>query len=137
MKSSIHKLAVKMGLQKKNRHEMLAEYRLAAFIGVSVVVALLLTTVSLLLYTLTGTASLDLSRPGYEDARQKVKREVDDEVFSATGGMNKAVMKEYLSLYQKKQQPLKTYDSFDPNIVSDTQLNLDDPALTPPSDVAQ
>jgi hypothetical protein len=121
----------KFSLRKKVRSEVLAKYRLAAVIGGAVGVALILTFISLLLYTLTGTAALDLSRPGYEDARQKVKREASGEAFDATGSIDKAVIDEYLTRYRKKQQPLQSYDSFDPNIISDTQLNLDDPAAVP------
>ncbi len=136
MKKYLHIVAVRLGLQKKTRREMLAEYRLVAAIAAAVCVALVLTFVSLLLYTLTGTAALDLSRPGYEDARQKVKRETSDDTFSATGDINKAIIGDYLLRYQKTQQPLKSYDSFDPNIVSDTQLNLNDASVNTSSDGA-
>lgn len=127
--SRVNKLLTRLGLRKKSRFERIGEYKLGLAIAGAIAISLFLTAMSLVLYAITGTASLDLSRPGYESAREQIKKSANDagDTFSATGELHKSDLDVYLKNYKKKQLELKGYDAFDPNVVSDAQLNLDEP----------
>lgn len=77
---------------------LIKQYKLSFAIGGAIAVCLLLTVVSVLLYVITGTSKVDLSRPGYEKARQKIDRSnLDQESdFEASGMLDGKVMAEYL-----------------------------------------
>ncbi len=110
-----------------------SSYKLAFAIGGAIVGCLLLTYFSVLLYSITGTGRLDLSRPGYEGVRQRVDRTPPSTVgFNATGALNAKVIENYLIQYNKQSQTLSHYDAFDPKLLDDAQLNLSDAATSPP-----
>lgn len=127
MKPIVRSVLKKLRLQRRSRWEALEAYKLLIAICAAIVVALILTSVSLVLYGVTGAATLDLSRPGYESARTKVQSQnidVDMPPFAPTGKIDQSDMKQYLSQYKKRQLELKGYDSFNPTAISDAQLNL-------------
>lgn len=104
-------------------------------IGVAGVVgvAIILTSINMVLYVTTGTSKLDLSRPGYESARKEVSNEdkLDQQKsFSSIGKLDKKTLDEYLVSYKKKQQALQRYDKFSTEILENPQLNL--PSSTEP-----
>ncbi len=68
----------KKGIKKlpayRRAKKVVDEYKLIFAITSAIIVCFVLTAVSLLLYGLTGTSKVDLSRPGYELARKKIDR---------------------------------------------------------------
>ena len=51
-----------------------AKHRLSLLLVITVVIAITLTVVSMVAYNISGTAQLDLSRPGYSSVSDKVDR---------------------------------------------------------------
>lgn len=105
-------------------------------IFLAILSALLLTTVSMALYFASGTAKLDLSRPGYETARTQINRtDGSNQNFSSNGELDGAVIKDFLKKYDRESKDLQQCSSFNENILDDTQLGITTEA-TAPSDGA-
>ena len=97
----------------------------AAFLVVTVLIALTLTILSYSLYLINGTAQLDLSRPGYKQALSEVSPTDDDTYdYSANGPLDKQALDEFKAKYDVLVGKTKGYSAFDPNALSDDQLSL-------------
>lgn len=92
-----------------------------------ILISLFLVYAALSLYQSSGTLQLDLSRPGYDSARQEAIK--DKEVFkgfSADGPINKESLNEFDELYkQKAAEALIDIDAFSGDALSDATLTLD------------
>lgn len=121
-----------MSERSDERHEMIGmqairSHQFTAMIVGAILVALFLVYVALSLYSSSGTLQLDLSRPGYDNARQEAIK--DNEVFrgfSADGPINQASLNEFDKLYKEKAaQALIEFDAFSGDALSDAALTLD------------
>lgn len=102
-----------------------SQHKLLAAISAAVVIALVMTAVSMSLYYSTGAEVLDLSRPGYESVRQAVNQAPhDDATFSGDGPVDSQVIKQFDGLYQTNRKDLKSIDNFS------NQKPLSDDSLT-------
>jgi hypothetical protein len=88
------------------------EHRLAVLLGATLVVAIVLTVVSMVFYTMSGAAQLDLSRPGYQSVSGQVDTESQIDTYSASGSVNKETIKEFITLYDKQAEKAKAVDAF-------------------------
>lgn len=92
-----------------------------------ILVSMFLVYVALSLYQSSGTLQLDLSRPGYDSARQEAIK--DNEVFngfSGDGPITKSSLNEFDTLYKKKAaEALIDLDAFSGDALSDSALALD------------
>ncbi len=113
-----------------------SRYGLPLGIGIAIIVAMFLTAISMTLYFISDTAELDLSRPGYESARNQISREDNkSDNFSANGALDGAVMKDFIKMYDKRAKSLGQYDIFNQNILDDSQIGIVE-QQTAPSDGA-
>jgi len=111
----------------KNRHKFFV------FITSSIVLAIVITTISMALYNSSGTAQLDLSRPGYKSVRaQSINEDSGFTAFSSFGELNPKVIKDFKTLYNQRTQKIKSVDAFGGDPLSPEALNFvtTDPALT-------
>lgn len=96
-------------------------------ISMVILVSLFLVYVALSLYQSSGTLQLDLSRPGYDSARQEAIK--DTEVFkgfSADGKIDDKALNEFDKLYkQKAAEALIDIADFSGDALSDSALALD------------
>lgn len=111
-----------IGVRTVQAHKFLT--MVALVIGVS----LFLVYVALSLYQSSGTLQLDLSRPGYDSARQEAVK--DTEVFkgfSADGKIDKEALNEFDKLYRQKAAEGLIIDvaDFSGDALSDATLTLD------------
>jgi len=114
-------------LRKLIRHNKLS----FAICG-AIVATCVLTVISLLLYNVTGTSKLDLSRPGYDEARKQIKKNNDkQDDFKVSGSLSKDDMKKYLQDYRKQTVELKSYDAFGEKLLDDNQLGLTSEQILP------
>ncbi len=90
----------------------------------AILIALLLTFISVQMYTNSGTASLDLSRPGYEQAREQVRSDEQSKNFSPAGPVNKESLEEFKKLYQQELVKLNNSSSFNDQSLDDAQLRF-------------
>lgn len=102
-------------------------HQFIAMIIIAIVIALFLVYVALSLYQNSGAIQLDLSRPGYDSARQEAVK--DNEVFkgfASDGPINKDTLNEFDNLYkQKAAEALIGIDAFSGDALSDSALSLD------------
>jgi hypothetical protein len=116
----------------RHTKHLVGRYKLAFGLCGAIVISVILTAFSVILYEVTGSSKLDLSRPGYEAVRKKISKAppVQDD-FGPTGSLNSKIITQYLANYTKQTQALNSYDSFNPQLLDDTQLGLTDTTVAP------
>lgn len=90
-----------------------SKHRLFLMVGISIVIALTLVSVSMALYSSSGTAQIDLSRPGYKAvSSQAITTDPSFENYSAFGELTDSAVKEFETLYDKQATKAKAVDAF-------------------------
>lgn len=103
------------------------EHRFLIMIGISIAIALFLVSVALALYASSGTAQLDLTRPGYQSVRDQASRSDTFDGFPATGTLDKAALEQFEKLYDERAKQAIGIESFGGNGMSDESLSIDAP----------
>lgn len=113
-------------LTHSNSTRAVRNHQFAVMIVGVIVISLFLVYVALSLYGSSGTLQLDLSRPGYDNARKEVRKE--SEVFrgfSEDGAITAETLEEFQTLYkQKSDEALVKIDAFSGDVLSDEALSL-------------
>lgn len=104
--------------------EFIREHRFFALIGLVIVVAFVMTSISLTLYVTSGASSLDLSRPGYVQARKQVKDDTVSKAFPSTGNLSPKDYELYTKLFDKQLQTIGGLGKYEPVPVNDVSLRL-------------
>ena len=99
-------------------------HRFFALVAGVIMVALFLVSVAMSLYSNSGAAQLDLSRPGYKDIRAQAKRETTTAVFPSTGVLDKDAFNEFSKLYKDRASKVSSVDSFEDKALSEDSLQL-------------
>lgn len=108
-------------------------WQFAVFLGGTLLISLILTGISYELYIISGTAQLDLSRPGYKQALSEVTpQDTSDYHYSASGPLDKAALDDFKQKYDALLSKTNGYSAFDPGAMSDDQLNLNSQAVVGP-----
>ena len=104
--------------------ELTLKHQLPMAILLTVVVAIIMTAVSLSLYVSSGTLQLDLSRPGYESARKELTKPEDKTDYATNGPVNKQALDEYQKLFEAQRAELNRIGKFKDQGLSDDTLML-------------
>lgn len=96
----------------------------------AIAVAVFMVMVAMNLYSSSGTAQLDLSRPDYQSVRSQVGRDGEATEFSSVGGINKSVLTDFRNKYSEKADQVIKADGFGSKAMSDAALGL--PAIVEP-----
>ncbi len=113
---------------------LIEKHRLIFAISFSIILSLALTVLSIVLYNITGTSKLDLSRPGYEAAIKQLKKpESTDNSFSSDNSLNTDIMKKYLKNYQQQVDDLNGYGNFSEKVFEVSRLGLGVPLPAAPT----
>lgn len=89
------------------------------------IIAIFFVYVALSLYRTSGAIQLDLSRPGYAQAREEAERTKSNfEGFSPEGDINEKSLGVFDSLYTEKQQEAESIDAFSSDVLSNEALRL-------------
>lgn len=99
-------------------------HRIIYGVAGALVIAMIMTAVSMALYVSSGASRLDLSRPGYEAARGDVQRAADEEAFNASGPMDTEVLKDFQSRFTKHREMLNKLDTYGTNALDDAELQI-------------
>ncbi|MEI6850933.1 MAG: hypothetical protein WCK26_03125 [Candidatus Saccharibacteria bacterium] len=119
MEHQIHKLE-NDDLSFREKHSF------SLFIVFSIFISSIIVVASMFMYSGSGAAQLDLSRPGYVSVRSQSVVNVDDfKNFPSLGPMNQNVINEFKSSYEKQSQKVKSANAF-----GGDSLNLDELGLT-------
>lgn len=91
----------------------------------SIGVACMLVAISMVLYSNSGAAQLDLSRPDYQAVRKHAQKTDSFEGFNSNKPLNSDTIKEFEQLFDKKMQEVDPYkDSFDATPISNEDLEI-------------
>lgn len=111
--------------QVLNRLNRISEnVRLAVGLAIAIIIALILTFTSVVLYSIDGSAKLDLSRPGYERERKQVVRTNQQKVFDTTSQVNKATIDDFLKEYDANTKELNSFGDLRDQALDDADLQL-------------
>lgn len=104
------------------------EHRFMLLIIGTIVIAVVLVVISIVIYNVSGSAQLDLSRPGYQSVSDKVDRENTVTDYSAFGPVNKTTVNEFTKIYDQQAQRAKAVDAFNGDPLNPEVLVFSDPA---------
>jgi hypothetical protein len=102
--------------QRTKRHGLL--FALTLSIGA----ALVLTTASVIIYTVGGFSRYDLSRPGYEKERQEVSKITTAKTYDTTSPVDSRTFSGFLSEFDGRVQEIKKDGDFSDASLSDEEL---------------
>jgi len=88
------------------------QHRFLVLIVGTIIVSIILVGISLFIYNVSGSAQLDLSRPGYQSVSDKVEREETPTEYSSFGPVNKSTIDEFTNLYDTQAAKAKAVDAF-------------------------
>lgn len=101
-----------------------SKHRFVLLIVGSIAIALTLVAISLLLYSWSGAAQLDLSRPGYEDVQKQEERVKSFAGFPQTGAIDKEALDEFRKLFDDQRDRTRGIATFEPEALSDESLGI-------------
>jgi len=87
-------------------------HRFLFLISGTIVIAIILTVVSVVMYEVSGTAQLDLSRPGYQSVSDQVDNDNQIKDYAGIGPINTDTVNEFLKLYDEQAEKAKAVDAF-------------------------
>lgn len=98
--------------QQEESDNFASRHRFMILIGLTILIALILTVVSVIMYELSGTAQLDLSRPDYQSVSDQVDSDNQIKDYSAIGPITTDTVNEFLELYDEQADKAKAVDAF-------------------------
>lgn len=107
-----------------------SEHRFMILIGVTIVVALILVSISITIYRVSGSEQLDLSRPGYKSVSDKVDKTDTVTGYSAFGPVNKTTVDDFTKLYDQQAAKAKAVDAFNGDPLNPEVLEFGDPTTS-------
>lgn len=87
-------------------------HRLSLLLVTTVVIAILMTTISVIIYNSSGAAQLDLSRPGYRSVSDQVETTQQIDSFNANGPVSTEVIEDFIELYDAQAEKATAIDAF-------------------------
>jgi flagellar basal body-associated protein FliL len=90
-----------------------------------VIISFVLVYVSMWLYSSSGAAQLDLSRPGYQSVRsQSIDSDNVYQTYSSVGDINQSTIDEFQGIYNEQANRIKTVDAFSGNPLSPESMGF-------------
>ncbi|MDR2524437.1 MAG: hypothetical protein LBC95_02770 [Candidatus Nomurabacteria bacterium] len=106
---------------------LVARHTFPFMILAAVLVAAILTTISITIYISSGAANIDLSRSGYESVRENIIESEEDEApFPVTGAIDAAAVEDFIQRANKLQVELDKMNDFGGEPLDDAALNLNE-----------
>lgn len=101
------------------------KHRLSLLLIITVVIALTLTVISMFAYNASGTAQLDLSRPGYSSVSDKVNTTDKITEYNSFGTVSTDSINEFTKLYDAQAVKAKAVDAFNGDPLNPEVLEFD------------
>jgi len=92
--------------------EVINRHQFGFMVAIAIILASILVIVSMSLYYSSGTAQLDLSRPGYVDIRDQIDNSDDLQNYPSTGVITTSVLTEFKLLFDQKVSKIESVDTF-------------------------
>ena len=106
------------------------EHRFMLLIIVTIIISVVLVSVSLVIYNVSGSIQLDLSRPGNKSVSNKVEKADTGIDYSAFGPVNKTTVNEFTTLYDQQAKKAKAVDAFNGDPLNPEVLEFSDPSTS-------
>ena len=103
------------------------EHRFLLLIIATIIIATILVCISIVIYNVSGSAQLDLSRPGYQSVSNKVDRTDPVTDYSAFGPINKGTVNDFTTIYDQQANKAKNVDAFNGDPLNPDVLEFGDP----------
>jgi hypothetical protein len=110
-----------VGLSRWQQHKFML------LIGLTIVIALFLVGIALALYNSSGTAQLDLSRPGFQSVREQASKSDEFNSFPSTGTLDQSALNQFRTLYNKQVKQVTAVDEFNGDAMNNQTLSIDAP----------
>lgn len=104
------------------------KHRLSLLLIITVLIAIIMTSISVFIYNSSGAAQLDLSRPGYLSVSDKVDETDNIDTYSGVGPVNKETIQEFMKMYDKQASKSKAVDAFNGDPLNPEVLEFGVPA---------
>lgn len=104
-------------------------HRLSLLLIITVLIAIVMTVVSVIMYNSSGAAQLDLSRPGYRSISSKVDGNDNIDSYSSIGAVNKKTIQEFMKMYDTQASKAKAVDAFNGDPLNPEVLEFGTPAI--------
>ena len=106
------------------------EHRFMILILGTILIALILVSISIAIYKFSGSAQLDLSRPGYQSVSNQVNRTDPVTDYSAIGPVNKSTVNDFTTLFDTQAAKAKSVDAFNGDPLNPAVLEFGDPTVS-------
>jgi hypothetical protein len=94
-------------------------------VGVTILIALVFTSIGLVLYNASGTAQLDLSRPDYKGVSELVEKEKPTYVeYPETGPIDESALNQFDELFKKQAENVRSVNPFSGDPLDPDALGL-------------
>lgn len=100
------------------------QHKFMVLVGLTIIISLFLVIVALRLYSSSGAAQLDLSRPGYQSVRKEASKPVEFTSFPSTGTLEQDDLETFRSLFDEQIREASGVDSYGGDVMSDAALDL-------------
>lgn len=100
------------------------KHRLTLLLIITITITTVLTAISITIYNVSGSAQLDLSRPGYESVSDQVGQETSVDEYTATGDIDEQAINDFLELYEEQTAKAKQVDAFNGDPLNPELLQL-------------
>lgn len=104
------------------------QHKFLLLVGATILTSMILVGVAMGMYASSGAAQLDLSRPNYQNVREKANRDERLTAFPATGKMTQDSLAQFRELYEPQSKRIVDFESFGGDPLSDQALGIDPPA---------
>lgn len=102
-----------------------SKQRFLIMITGSVIITFIVVTIGMVMYNSSGTAQLDLSRPGYKSVRsQSITGDNNLQQFSENGPINQSTFDSFKKIYSDQAAKLKAADAFNGDPLSPEALGI-------------
>lgn len=108
----------------KKIRDLINQNRFLVLIMAAIFISIVWVIISVAIYMRDGAYLLDLSRPGYEPAREQVHEQTTSSNFRADGPLDADAVEDFLKLYEERTDAIDKFDNFDSTALDANQLNL-------------
>ena len=93
-------------------------------LGLALIIAFLMTCLSVYIYVRSDIANIDLSRPGYEAIRKDIKTVDNSQAFSSSGPLSAQTVDQFTGLYASQSKDLHSFDDFSKDVINNDSLGM-------------
>lgn len=106
------------------------KHRFLLLIIGTLIISTVLVAVSIVIYNVSGSAQLDLSRPGYRSVSDKVDRTDPVSDYGSFGPVNKETINAFTKTYDEQAKKAKAVDAFNGDPLNPEVLEFSDPTVS-------